>query len=240
MTNLFYFCVLAAFVPFAYGNNEYSGMVRGSAKMRSEIRKSLFGDYDKLNIPDNPNVKFGLTLNNIDVDEEKQTLEADIWLKMTWTDDRLKWDNESTGVSVLRIGPDEIWKPDITLYNSANPGEMMTCTNAMPLIFYSGTALWVPPCHISAYCNMTLEEYPLGEQSCKLKFGSWVYDGFTMNIELDGKAKADTSNFMGNRWDITKNVATRKDSYYPCCKEPYPSINYNLSFKRKTNRNVCL
>lgn len=92
----------------------------------------------------------------------------------------------SSGVDVLRIGHDEIWKPDITLYNSANPGELMTCTNTMPLIYSSGTALWVPPCHVSAYCNLTLEEHPFGEQNCKLKFGSWVYDGLIMDVQLDG------------------------------------------------------
>lgn len=56
----------------------------------------------------------------------------------------------------------------------------------MPLIWSGGAALWVPPCHISAYCNMTLEEHPLGEQICKLKFGSWVYDGLIMDVQLDG------------------------------------------------------
>lgn len=42
-------------------------MVAGNAKMRTEIRKAIFDNYDKVNIPDNPNVKFGLTLVNIDV-----------------------------------------------------------------------------------------------------------------------------------------------------------------------------
>ncbi len=144
---------------------------------------------------------------------------------------------------------------------SANPAEQMSCTNTMPLIYSNGMALWVPPCHLSAYCNITLEEHPLGEQSCKLKFGSWVYDGLIMNIQLDGvgvkkkskakdifinnsmfffqKPKADISHFLGNKWEITKNTATRKDTYYPCCAEPYTNLNYNLSFKRKTNRYAC-
>lgn len=42
-------------------------MEAGNAKMRTEIRKAIFGDYDKINLPDNPNVKFGLTLLNLDV-----------------------------------------------------------------------------------------------------------------------------------------------------------------------------
>lgn len=42
-------------------------MVSGNAKMRTEIRKAIFGDYDKVNLPDKPDVKFGLTLVSLDV-----------------------------------------------------------------------------------------------------------------------------------------------------------------------------
>lgn len=63
---------------------------------------------------------------------------------------------------------------------------MMSCSSPMPLIWAAGSALYVPPCHISAYCNLTLEDHPLGEQTCKLKFGSWVYDGLIMDVQLDG------------------------------------------------------
>lgn len=241
MKSVLYVCVLATFLQFTYGDDGTTipPMQGGSAKMRTEIRKAIFGEYDKMNLPDKPDVKFGLNIVNIDVDEVKGTIEADVWLKMAWTDNRLQWDNVSTGVNVLRVGPNEIWKPDMTLYNSANPAEMVSCSNVNPLIYSSGYALFVPPCHVSAYCNLTLEEYPLGEQSCKLKFGSWVYDGLIMDIQFDGKPKADVSTFLGNKYEITKNIATRKDTYYPCCAEPYTSLTYNLGFKRKTIKNTC-
>ncbi|KAJ6648089.1 Acetylcholine receptor subunit alpha-like 1 [Pseudolycoriella hygida] len=160
-------------------------------------------------------------------------------MRMSWSDDRLQWDGPTTGVNVLRVGNDEVWKPDLTLYNSANAGELMSCSNVMPLVWSTGSVLWVPPCHISAYCNLTLEEHPLGEQKCMLKFGSWVYDGLIMDVQLEGKAKADTTYFMSNKWEITKNTATRKDTYYPCCAEPYVNLTYNLVFKRKTSKNTC-
>lgn len=86
MTAVLYFCVLAAFLPFSCeifklkvrnarmipisvlyfvdGNHVTQS---GNAKARTEIRKAIFADYDKVNIPDKPNVKFALTLTNIDV-----------------------------------------------------------------------------------------------------------------------------------------------------------------------------
>lgn len=86
---------------------------------------------------------------------------------------------------------------------------------------------------------ITLEEHPLDEQSCKLYFASWVYDGFDMDIDLVGvrfsnklwtiscigneinslrKPRADT--YISNKWEITKNTAALNFTCYRCCKEP--------------------
>lgn len=35
-----------------------------------------------------------------------------------WTDYQLKWDEaDYGGISVLRLPPDKVWKPDIVLFN---------------------------------------------------------------------------------------------------------------------------
>lgn len=48
---------------------------------------------------------------------------------------------------------------------------------------------------------ITLEEHPFDEQSCKLYLASWVYDGFDMDIDLDGvrfSNKLCTTSCIGN------------------------------------------
>jgi len=241
MKSLLYVCLLVAFASFTLGADDATpsyGAQGGTAAARAEIRKVLFMDYDQVNIPDNVKTKFGLSLLNLKVNKEEGILEADVWFKYAWKDSRLQWDNISTGVNVLRVGSDEIWKPDITLYNTANIGEMAKCWNSQPLIYASGDALWVPPCRISTYCNFTLDEFPLAEQKCTFKFGSWVYDGYILDLQLyDNTGKADIDYFASNKWNIVSNVAKREEKFYPCCAEPYPEITYTFGIQRKQKTN---
>lgn len=108
-------------------------------------------------------------LSNIDLDETKGTLTTHAWLKMQWTDTKLKWDNSSYGgISVIRVSADEvrltaqitrsinqnliallslpsnqIWQPDLTVYNSAEPNIVDHFAKTNKLIYYGGTVLWV-------------------------------------------------------------------------------------------------
>lgn len=88
---------------------------------------------------------------------------------MQWTDTKLKWDNSSYGgISVIRVSADEvrltaqitrsinqnliallslpsnqIWQPDLTVYNSAEPNIVDHFAKTNKLIYYGGTVLWV-------------------------------------------------------------------------------------------------
>jgi len=218
--------IFAAFATFAYGKN-------GDAEGRSHLRKQLFEDYDTINIPDNVKVNFGISLLTFDVDEDKSTLEVDAWLRYMWKDSRLAWDNRTNGINLLRISPNEIWKPDITLYNSANLKDMVRCWDSNPILYSTGEILWVPPCQISTHCNFTLEKYPYGEQKCALKFGSWTYDAELLDIGLYGnEKKIDVDNFGSKEWKIIENGAQRNEKYYPCCPEAYVDVTFNLTIQR--------
>jgi len=205
----------------------------GDAAGRAELRKQLFSDYDKMNIPDDVSVQFGASILTLDANEDKSTLEVDSWLKYTWIDSRLKWDNTTNKINALRVGSQEIWKPDITLFNSANLKDMLSCWDSNPLIYPSGQVLWVPPCQVHAHCNFTLDRHPFGEQKCQLKFGSWTYDAYSMDMDLmDGKKEADLDDFGSSEWKITGNKAKRNEKHYPCCEEPYIDVTFDLTIQR--------
>lgn len=106
-----------------------------------------------------------------------------------WSDKRLAWEQSEFNVSVLRISPGEIWIPDTTLYNSATYFELMKCTDTNALIYSNGDVLWVPPCHLSANCNLTLNTDPFGPQKCILKFGSWTFDGLSQDLQIYNNVK---------------------------------------------------
>ena len=105
---------------------------------------------------------------------------------MIWNDEHLTW-NESdfNGLEVIRLSSSEVFKPDITLYNSADLTNMVN--NLAPthvLVYPQGTVMWVPPATFKSICDLDLTNYPFDEQQCFLKFGSWVYDGLGLDLQL--------------------------------------------------------
>ncbi|XP_064498246.1 neuronal acetylcholine receptor subunit alpha-7-like isoform X2 [Pseudopipra pipra] len=84
-------------------------------------------------------------LQIIDVDEKNQVLITNAWLQMSWVDVYLSWDQyEYPGVQNLRFPADQIWVPDILLYNSAD--ERFDATfHTNVLVNYSGSCQYIPP-----------------------------------------------------------------------------------------------
>ena len=63
-------------------------------------------------------VQLGMALLHIDIDELTSVLTVDAWIRMLWTDEHLKWNkSEFNNVSQMHFGEDELWTPDIKLYN---------------------------------------------------------------------------------------------------------------------------
>lgn len=216
--------------------NLSSGLYQIAERQRL-INYIFSGGYDKRNYPTNMTVQLGLALLKIDIDERKSTFEADVWLKMMWSDKRLAWDKSEFDVDVLRMSSGEIWRPDTTLYNSATLFEMMKCSEANTLIYPNGDVLWVPPCHLSAHCNLTLNTNPYGPQKCPLKFGSWTFDGLSMDLQIyNNETKADATELWDTtQWSLISNDFKREVKYYDCCPEPYVSLTFNVGIQRKSS-----
>ncbi|VDM25560.1 unnamed protein product [Toxocara canis] len=103
-----------------------------------------------------------------------------------WTDYRLSWNpakyNEIT--SVRFSSGSFIWQPDILLYNSAD--ESFDSTYKSNLVVYNnGQINWIPPGIFRASCRIDITWFPFDDQSCYLKFGSWTYNGFAIDLQID-------------------------------------------------------
>ena len=54
-------------------------------------------------------------------DEKNQVMTTNVWLDQIWYDQRLVWSPEDfSGIKKIRIPPDMIWRPDVTVYNSVD------------------------------------------------------------------------------------------------------------------------
>ncbi|KAM6950845.1 neuronal acetylcholine receptor subunit alpha-7a [Lycodopsis pacificus] len=205
---------------------------------QSRLYKDLMAGYNPLvrpvsNDSQSLTVKLGLTLMQImDVDEKNQVLTTNIWLQLFWDDSYLRWDPSAyPGVSNVRFPDHLIWKPDILLYNSAD--ERFDATfHTNILVNSSGSCSYIPPGIFKSTCKIDVRWFPFDVQRCELKFGSWTYGGWSLDLKM---LEADITGYTANgEWDLIEVVGRRNENSYECCEEPYPDITFTLVMRRRT------
>ncbi|EEB10576.1 acetylcholine receptor protein alpha 1, 2, 3, 4 invertebrate, putative [Pediculus humanus corporis] len=209
----------------------------------------LLSNYNKLvrpvvNVTDALTVKIKLKLSQlIDVNLKNQIMTTNLWVEQSWYDYKLQWDpKEYGGVEMLHVPSDHIWRPDIVLYNNADGNFEVTLATKATLN-YTGRVEWKPPAIYKSSCEIDVEYFPFDEQTCVMKFGSWTYDGFQVDLRHIDEAKGsnvvkvgiDLSEFYTSvEWDILEVPAVRNEKFYTCCDEPYLDITFNITMRRKT------
>ncbi len=157
---------------------------------RERLRAHLLEDYDLHAHPvkdheDNVTVGIGMAIIHYDVDEERSVFSLDAWMRMSWVDAKLVWDPaDYDNLTQIHFGVGEIWRPDILLYNSADPSLKHPYGDAHYVVSSDGSVLWVPPAHLEGFCKLSMRLWPLDTQRCKLKFGSWTSHGGQIDLEL--------------------------------------------------------
>nr|WUR05313.1 nicotinic acetylcholine receptor alpha 3 subunit [Orius laevigatus] len=209
----------------------------------------LLSNYNKLvrpvvNVTDALTVKIKLKLSQlIDVNLKNQIMTTNLWVEQSWYDYKLQWDpKEYGGVEMLHVPSDHIWRPDIVLYNNADGNFEVTLATKATLN-YTGRVEWKPPAIYKSSCEIDVEYFPFDEQTCVMKFGSWTYDGFQVDLRHVDEVKdsnvvaigVDLSEFYTSvEWDILEVPAVRHEKFYTCCDEPYLDITFNITMRRKT------
>ncbi|XP_025112908.1 LOW QUALITY PROTEIN: neuronal acetylcholine receptor subunit alpha-7-like [Pomacea canaliculata] len=181
-------------------------------------------------------VNFSLSLIQImDVDEKNQILKTSIWYHYIWTDSFLTWDpTQHDNITSVRIPSERIWLPDIQLYNFADD-RLSERRDALVVVQHTGELLWMPQAMLNSSCSFNTLFFPFDEQECTLKFGSWTYNGFKLDVDfVMGREEMDLSDYTpSNEWDITANRGRKNVKYYICCPEPFPDITFTLRIRRK-------
>jgi len=52
------------------------------------------------------------------------------------------------------------------------------------VVFNTGLVLWIPPAIYKSSCTIDVTYFPFDEQECKMKFGSWTFNGDQVLILL--------------------------------------------------------
>ncbi|PRD22377.1 UNVERIFIED_CONTAM: Neuronal acetylcholine receptor subunit alpha-7 [Trichonephila clavipes] len=137
-----------------------------------------------------------------------------IFFQQQWVDVNLRWNaSEYGGVADLRIPPWKIWKPDVLMYNSADEKFDGTYhTNVV--VRNNGSCTYIPPGIFKSTCKIDITWFPFDDQRCKMKFGSWTYDGNQIDLQLSSVKGGDLSTYITNgEWELIGELYT--EFFYP-------------------------
>jgi len=203
----------------------------------------LFEGYDKrlrpaLRKEDNVTVTLGISVNQlIDIDERNQMMRLSVWVRQKWNNPFLRWNaSHYGGISVINVNPSDIWKPDLVLYNNVDGGSdgSMAAFKSQIKVSSNGDNLWLSPVILLSSCKIFVKYFPFDEQHCTLKFGSWTYDGFQLDLRPEAD-EAESEKFVKNgEWDLIRVPCKRNVVKYVCCEEPYPDVTYEVQIRRRT------
>ncbi|XP_046678228.1 acetylcholine receptor subunit beta-like 2 isoform X2 [Homalodisca vitripennis] len=209
----------------------------------------LLSNYNRLirpviNNTESVTVWLGLKLTQlIEMNLKNQVLTTNVWVEQKWVDYKLRWDPEEYGgVEMLYVPSEHIWLPDIVLYNNADGNYEVTLMTKATLK-YTGEVIWKPPAIYKSSCEINVLYFPFDQQSCIMRFGSWTYNGYQVDLRhMEQQTGSnlvpvgiDLSEFyLSVEWDILEVPARRNEEYDPCCQEPYSDITFNLTMRRKT------
>jgi len=186
-------------------------------------------NYEKALISDlidNYKVKFGRPVYNrtqnivvsleiflvqiIELDERNQVLVTNVETQYFWIDNGLSWDKDKYGgIEDVRLPIDQIWSPDIVLYNYADT-RLEEKRDVLAIISSTGKVRWRPSSIYKSTCQINIQNFPYDQQECHMKFGSWTYSGDAIDIAFLGRPEINQELFMAsNEWDILSTHGQR-------------------------------
>ncbi|XP_047740815.1 neuronal acetylcholine receptor subunit alpha-4 isoform X2 [Hyalella azteca] len=218
----------------------HSVVVEGSNE--EIVRKQLMENYDKYSLPNQlTNVTARFTILDIDVDSKENAMILDAWIAMEWADPRLTWDvAQFPDVDRIAFRPDDVWRPDLKLYNRALLRGTQTNEECLVLAFPDGKILHVPQVTLPVACELDMTYWPVDVHNCSAKIGSWVYSGLRIDLrpkddqpKFEITTRTKEGNFVSRQsWEVLDSTVARHAKKYPCCPEDYVDLTLSLIIRR--------
>lgn len=132
-----------------------------------------------------------ITINEfVELDTINSMLVTDAWFHISWRDEFLAWDpNDYQQLKQIHMNPNEVWKPDIVLINTANQDNLIDIfTESEVLVNSTGDVTWITMGLLRSKCPIWAYDYPftIRPVSCRLTFCSLIYQSHEVNITTPG------------------------------------------------------
>ncbi|KAG7200302.1 hypothetical protein KM043_017767 [Ampulex compressa] len=230
-----YFSVFAIYDPSDTSLHRCKDIESTSTMLR--LKKYLFCDYDPsirptLHHQTVVNVTIKLWPMLLEFDEWSSTMTLHSWMVLTWSDAHLTWTpSEYDGITYVHIKSDELWVPDLSVYNS---GDMSFDQTGVPsttcLLFSTGSVTCAPSVSHTAKCITDFTYWPYDKHQCRINFGSWSHSGEEVNFHLD-KTGFQMHGFTNNtEWDF--EIVNAYKVLKKLKNDTYPMIVYECSLSR--------
>ncbi|XP_033102286.1 neuronal acetylcholine receptor subunit alpha-9-like [Anneissia japonica] len=156
-------------------------------------------------------------------------------MRTEWKDELIPWNASEYGdINEVFMQAGTLWQPDITLYNNVDSDFERYKEGLYLKILSDGTVTKAAPAILTSFCRMDVQYFPFDEQHCNLKFGSWLYHGWQLDINFPGGSHNEQTEFDENGvWELSSVLGEKQVSIYNCCPEPYPTLDYTLILKRR-------
>ena len=204
-----------------------------------ELRNNLFKNYNKNLRPvkyynNSIDLNVSIDIRNLEYfNQVAETISINIWLSMTWKDEYLKWNINKYNINSLNFNSNNIWLPDLVLYNSAKKEEMYNVLDQMS-VSNEGVVTLIRPSTFTFTCPLQLQEFPYDTQKCYMEFGSWQFNKQYLNIKYDNNIPSTYNNFTkNNEWNLINLEHMDNEFEYLCCpNEIWTVLKYNIYLSR--------
>ncbi|KAH9425802.1 hypothetical protein DERP_005020 [Dermatophagoides pteronyssinus] len=211
--------------------------------MVSAIRKKIFDGYDPMARPvinhTHPiNVGMIMRLLHFGLDSRQNLFDFLSYFRIEWSDRYLQWNaSEYRGVKRINVRMDDVFTPDLILYDSIQPTNMMKKFNNTELIITNdGTVHWSPLLRMQSICRLNIQDWPYDQQKCSLIFISWSYPIDALALYISTKSINVRDLWPNNEWEvigtscdtlIVSDIPGRPDLFFP-------GVKYTISVRRRS------
>ena len=184
----------------------------------SDLRRDIFSNYSKSNIPvrnntDTIDLLYGISIEGlVYFDQKGETIKINTLTTLIWEDHYLKWDdderhsNHAHNPDFIVVPNNMIWQPDLELYNSGSKPEVFDRAGVSKL-YSNGVIIYNRPTSYTFSCKLSLEDFPFDKQVCSMTFGSWKYPKAILNLR-PFKLSELRSAFLDSDMDINAHSNT--------------------------------
>ncbi|XP_077982448.1 neuronal acetylcholine receptor subunit beta-4-like [Glandiceps talaboti] len=145
----------------------------------------------------------------VNVDEKHQTLTTVAGLVLNWTDVNLTWDPEEyDNVTKLWVNSDDVWLPDVVLWNNADSDSGSNFMSQTTVILEPhGMVTYDAMVILKSFCAIEFFKFPMDEQYCDFQFGPWRTNNDYINFIFHDQGEIADDIPQAGEWKVD-NIKT--------------------------------